>query len=148
MNNVRAIMWRWGGAPEQVRRYQQQIRAFQDRQNDYRDLSAVSYSGAPKSNAISDPTGKKAVKILELMELYEETIRETTVLLNRTCNLLMKVDRILEDLSPLQRQIAYMRYRDKRTWVFITMKLNISDAWARRLDGMTARYVSEHFTEE
>ena len=148
MNNMRAVMWKWGSAPEQVKRYQQQIRAFQDRQNDYRDLSAVSYSGTPKSNAISDPTGRKAIKILELMELYEKTIQETTVLLNRTCDLLMKVDKILEDLSPLQRQIAYMRYRDKRTWVFITMRLNVSDAWARRLDGMTCRYVYEQLEKE
>lgn len=148
MNNVRSIMWKWGGAPDQVKRYQQQIRAFRERQDDYRDITAINYNGGPKSTAISDPTGKKAMKILELMDLYEKTIQETTVLLNRTCELLVQVDKLLEDLSPLQRQIAYMRYRDKRTWVYITMRLNVSDAWARRLDGMTARYVSEHIAKE
>lgn len=141
--NYRKIMWQWGGAPEQVRRYQQQIKAFRDRQDEYRDISAVNYDGGPKSTAISDPTGKKAMKILELMDLYEETIRQTTVLLNKTCRLMTEVDRILEELPPLQRKIAYLRYRDGKTWVYITMRLNISDAWARRLDGMICRTVTE-----
>lgn len=145
--NYRSIMWRWGGAPEQVRRYQQQIKAFRDRQDEYRDISAVNYSGGPRSTAISDPTGKKAIKILALMELYEQTIQQTTVLLNKTCHLMTEVDKLLDDLPPLQKKIAYLRYRDGKTWVYITMRLNISDSWARRLDGMICRYITEKYQE-
>ncbi len=143
MNNIRTVMWKWGGAPEQARRYQKQIKDFRDRLDDYRDLSAMTYDGGPKSTAVSDPTGKKAMKILELMELYEKTIEQTTILMNRTLALMLLVDKILEDLPPLQRQIAYLRYRDKRPWVYITMRLSISDAWARRLDEQTSRFVTE-----
>lgn len=142
-NNIRAIMWRWGDAPEQARRYQEQIRMFEERLEDCRGLSAMTYDGQPKAPGVSDPTGSKAIKILELEELYSKTIYHTSVLMNKTCNLMVAVDKILEECSPLQRHIAYMRYRDKRPWVYISIKLNVSEAWARRQDERMCLYVTQ-----
>lgn len=145
MDGIRTIMWKWGGAPEQVRRYQQQIKMFRDRQNDFRDISGINYNAGPRSTAISDPTGRKAIKILELLELYEKTIEQTVLLSGKTCELMNEVDRILQEVTPLQRQIAYLRYRDKRPWIYITIKLNISDSWARKQDEAMCRFVTEKY---
>ncbi|MBQ8994529.1 MAG: hypothetical protein IJ091_01815 [Oscillospiraceae bacterium] len=143
MTTIRTVMWNWGDAREQASRYQTQIREFENRLEEMRGLSAMKYDGMPRGTDISDPTARKAEKILQLCTLYEETITQTYILLNRKLDLMVKVDKLLEDCSPLQRSIAYLRYRERRPWVYISMKLNVSEAWARRQDEALCKYITE-----
>lgn len=148
MNNIRKAMWNWGDAREQANRYQSQIKDFENRLDDMRGLSGMNYDGMPHGTGISDPTARKAEKILQLCELYEQTITQTYLLLNRTLDMMVKVDRLLEDCSPLQRQIAYLRYRERRPWIYVSMKLNISEAWARKQDERMCVYITEELSHD
>lgn len=148
MTNIRKVMWNWGDAREQAKRYQSQIKDFENKIEDMRGLSGMSYDGLPHGNAISDPTARKAEKIIQLCELYEQTIKQTYILLNRTLDMMVKVDKLLEECSPIQRQIAYLRYRDKQSWVYVSMKLNISETWARRLDERMCAYITEELNSD
>lgn len=143
MTNIRKVMWNWGDAPEQASRYQSQIKDFQRRMDDMRGLTGINYDGMPHGNGISDPTARKAEKILRLCELYEETILQTYNILNRTLDMMVKVDKLLEQCSPMQRRIAYLRYRDRRPWVYVSLKLNISEAWARKQDERMCAFITE-----
>ncbi|MBQ2649799.1 MAG: hypothetical protein IJF82_20800 [Achromobacter sp.] len=143
MNNIRKVMWQWGDAREQASRYQSQIRDFEKRLDDIRGLSSPSLDGMPHGTGISNPTARKAEKIIQLCDLYEETIIQTYYLLNRTLDIMVKVDGLLEECSPLQRNIAYLRYRERRPWVYISMKLSVSEAWARKQDEQMCRYITE-----
>lgn len=148
MTNIRKAMWNWGDAREQANRYQSQIKDFENRLDDMRGLSGLNFDGLPHGNSISDPTARKAEKILQLCELYEQTITQTYILLNRTLDMMVKVDRLLEDCSPLQRQIAYLRYRERRPWIYVSIKLNISEAWARKQDERMCAYITEQLSGE
>lgn len=148
MTNIRKAMWNWGDAREQANRYQSQIKDFENRLDDMRGLSGLNFDGLPRGNSISDPTARKAEKILQLCELYEQTITQTYILLNRTLDMMVKVDRLLEDCSPLQRQIAYLRYRERRPWIYVSIKLNISEAWARKQDERMCAYITDQLSGE
>lgn len=145
VTSIRAIMWRWGDAKFDCERYQSQIKDFEQRLEEMRDISGMKYDGMPRGTDVSDPTERRVEKIMQLCDLYEETISQTYTLLNRTLNMMLTVDRLLDECSPMQRRIAHMRYRDKRPWVYVGMKLNISEVWARKQDEMMCRFISEAY---
>lgn len=145
--SIRAIMWRWGDAKYDADRYQSQIKEFEIRLSEMRDIGGMNYDGMPRGTDVSDPTERRVEKILEICDLYEQTITHTYMLLNRTLDLMLKVDKLLEECSPMQRRIATMRYRDKRPWVYIGMKLNISEVWARKQDEMMCKFITEAYDE-
>lgn len=145
--SIRAIMWRWGDARFDAERYQTQIKDFEQRLEEMRDISGMNYDGMPHGTGASDPTERRVEKIFQLCDLYEETITQTYYLLNKTLDMMLKVDRLLDECSPMQRRIAFMRYREKRPWVYIGMKLNISEVWARKQDEMMCRFITEAYDE-
>lgn len=143
MTSIRTVMWNWGDARDQASRYQSQIRDFEKRLDEMRGLSAISMDGMPHGTGVSDPTARKAEKVMQLCELYEQTIVQTYMLLNRTLDLMVKVDKLLEECSPLQRSIAYLRYRERRPWVYVSMKLSVSEVWARKQDEAMCKFITE-----
>lgn len=144
MNNIRTIMWRWGDALAQCERYSSQIREFEQRIRDMRGLSGYSMDGMPHPTGISNPVADKVEKICDL---YERTNEQTLYLLQQTLNLTQRVDALLDECPALWQRIAYLRYRESRPWVYVGIKLNISEPYARKIDERMCRYITESFKE-
>ena len=101
-----------------------------------RRLEAIAYtpgapakSGLPRKAAVSDPTGDRAARLLNLREAYAAK-------LDQAVQAITEIEQLIGTLSdPVERRLIRCRYLEGKTWEQVCIEMNYSWRQVHRIHG-------------
>lgn len=122
MNAIDALK-EWAIAEEEYRYLMGKMSEYKDYIGYLRGLSGFQGDGTPKASTPSDPTPKKAERVLSAKEEYDSIIKEIEKRTTTVAKAQMLVESVLIHLDPIYRTIAEMRYKKRCKWQGIAMSI-------------------------
>lgn len=101
-----------------------------------RRLEAIAYtpgapakSGRPRKAAVSDPTGDRAARLINLREAYDAK-------LDQAVQAIAEIEQLIGTLSdPVERRLIRCRYLEGKTWEQVCIEMNYSWRQVHRIHG-------------
>jgi len=132
-SKTRSVLWRWGCVVETCKRNHEEIREYQKLMDEVSELKER--SELPVSSGMTaDPTGSAVEKLDEMRKEYKRIIKSITKETRQELRLQISVDEQVNQLSPIERRIIHLKYKEKRRNVWIAMKTGMSESHVRRIE--------------
>lgn len=131
---TRKLLWAWGHAIDDIQRLEQEREAFWHWANDARDtLHAQKLNGMPRGGKSSD-LADVIDEVVRRAEMYEAQVELIDNEIADRIRLRNRIEKLVAQLTPLQKKVAAYRYKDGFEWRYIARKINYSERAARRID--------------
>lgn len=97
---------------------------------------APAKSGLPRAAAVSDPTGDRAARLLNLREAYAEK-------LDQAVQAIAEIEQLIGTLSdPVERRLVRCRYIEGKSWEQVCIAMNYSWRQVHRIHGRALEHLS------
>lgn len=144
LRELRRLMYRWGRALEFCAAKQKEIEGLSQLIDGARGLPGIRLDGLPGSSTPGDPTAAAAVRVEEIVKRYIEAIEWTTEAIDRELSFKRAMDEVMQkELTGEQRRILTMRYQDCNQWLYISIRMNMGERTAKRLEEQGIKKISE-----
>lgn len=122
---TRQLLWRWGHVADYCKRTNAEISFFQERVSEVSCLRAraeIKVDGGKQS----DPTAQSAEDLEKLQESYAKCVTDGTKAVESEIAFKKLMDEIMDGVSPEDRELLTMRYKNGWSWIMVASKLNIT----------------------
>ena len=130
---TRGILYRWGRVTDICNQNHEEIRAFQklmDEVGELRERSEVHVSGGKTA----DPTESAVENLDEMRNEYQGIIDSITKQNRKELRLKRLIDKHVNGLSPIERRIIHLKYKEHRSNVFTAIKTGMSESYVRSIE--------------
>ena len=134
MTEGRLKLYRWATCDQTCHKAVTDIARYREMVKDARDITGVSYDGMPHGTDVTNPTERKALKVLKLEEEYEAHIEYLLAQVTGDLEVKRMVDNVLESFPPIYTQMAVLRYQKGYLWSVVARTIYVSEATVRRMD--------------
>ena len=134
MTDGRLKLYRWATCDQTCHKAVMDIARYREMVKDARDITGVSYDGMPRGTDVTNPTERKALKVLKLEDEYEAHIEYLLAQVTGDLEVKRMVDSVLESFPPIYTQLATLRYQKGYLWSVVARTIYVSEATVRRMD--------------
>ena len=133
-SGTRALLMRWGGTMEDIRRLERDRDALRQWAEDARcTLRGRSLDGLPRGGGAGD-LSDVVEAAMQRSQMYAEQSKRIDGEIAERLRLRNEVEQLVRRLSPVQERVIVSRYVERRPWRSIALRLNYDEGHVRRIE--------------
>lgn len=139
-DTTRRLLWRWGDAAFFCRKKLEEALLYKEMIEDAAGLHSPDEPGIGGRGPISDPTAATAMKIFRMQDSFRRMIDGLETDCRRETEFKRAMDEIIDALTPMQRKVIHLRYKDRRGrdrnsgWTYIARWIHYSEEGVRAIE--------------
>ena len=138
---TRALLQRWGGTMEDIRRLERERDALRQWAEDARcTLHGRSLDGLPRGGRAHD-LGDVVEAAMQRTKMYAEQSLRIDGEIAERLRLRNEVEGLVRRLLPVQERVIVLRYADHHPWRSIALRLNYDEGHVRRIETQAVDWI-------
>ena len=140
---TRALLMRWGGTMEDIRRLERERDALRQWSEDARcTLRGRRMDGLPRGGEARD-LGDVVEAAMQRAQMYAEQSKRIDGEIAERLRLRNEVEGLVRRLPPVQERVLVSRYVERHPWRIIALRLNYDEGHVRRIETQAVDWIGE-----
>ena len=144
VRDVRRVLWQWGRIDRRIADLMEQMKIAVARIESVYELSSGRVmDGQPHGSGTSDPVFRAVEKIAKMRELFAQEVEVCEQQIKEAQEFKAAINEAMQCLTPAQRDVIQLRYREGHFWAYISVKLYMSEKTARRYEAQACEILAK-----
>ena len=140
---TRALLMRWGGTMEDIRRLERERDALRQWAEDaISTLRGRSLNGLPHGGGSRD-LGDVVEAAMQRSRMYAKQSLHIDGEIAERLRLRNEVETLVRSLPPVQERVIVLRYADRHPWRSIALRMNYDEGHVRRIETQAVDWIGE-----